>query len=87
MHRKFLAKCRFRALIRMVMVNTYWMIEAAEQYEGVEDVKRRVAQAVRGKAKKKRLLTITVRHTLIKFDLWTLVIIIITSYERTQLLV
>lgn len=44
----------------MVMANTYWLIEAAEQYEGVEDVKRRVAQAVRGKAKKKRLLSITV---------------------------
>ncbi|KAJ8727038.1 hypothetical protein PYW08_015435 [Mythimna loreyi] len=59
MRRKFRAKCRFRALGRMVMANTYWMIEAAEHYEGVEDVKRRVAQAVRGKAKKKRLLTIT----------------------------
>lgn len=61
MRRKFRAKCRFRATARMVMANCYWMIEAAEQYEGVEDVKRRVAQAVRGKAKKKRLLTITVR--------------------------
>lgn len=60
MKRKFKAKCRFRALARMVMANTYWLIEAAEQYEGVEDVKRRVAQAVRGKAKKKRLLSITV---------------------------
>ncbi|KAH9632762.1 hypothetical protein HF086_012097 [Spodoptera exigua] len=59
MKRKFRAKCRFRAVARMVMANYYWMIEAAEQYEGVEDVKRRVAQAVRGKAKKKRLLAIT----------------------------
>ncbi|CAB3228421.1 unnamed protein product [Arctia plantaginis] len=59
MKRKFKAKCRFRALGRMVMANTYWLIEAAEQYEGVEDVKRRVAQAVRGKTKKKRLLSIT----------------------------
>ncbi|CAH1635240.1 unnamed protein product [Spodoptera littoralis] len=58
MRRKFRAKCRFRAIARMVLANCYWMIEAAEQYEGVEDVKRRVAQAVRGKAKKKQLLTI-----------------------------
>ncbi|XP_075972420.1 uncharacterized protein LOC142974145 [Anticarsia gemmatalis] len=57
--KKFLYKCRFRAIGRMVMANTYWMIEAAEQYEGVEDVKRRVAQAVRGKTKKKQLLNIT----------------------------
>ncbi|CAH0628815.1 unnamed protein product [Chrysodeixis includens] len=59
MRRKFRAKCRFRAIGRLAMANTYWLIEAAEQYEGVEDVKRRVAQAVRGKAKKKRLLAIT----------------------------
>ncbi|PZC76824.1 hypothetical protein B5X24_HaOG204059 [Helicoverpa armigera] len=47
-----------RPVGRMVMANCYWLIEAADQYEGVEDVKRRVAQAVRGKAKKKRLLNI-----------------------------
>ncbi|XP_047023338.1 uncharacterized protein LOC124632522 isoform X1 [Helicoverpa zea] len=58
MRRKFRAKCRFKAVGRMVMANCYWLIEAADQYEGVEDVKRRVAQAVRGKAKKKRLLNI-----------------------------
>lgn len=61
MKRKFRAKCRFKAIGRLAMANTYWLIEAAEQYEGVEDVKRRVAQAVRGKAKKKRLLGINVR--------------------------
>lgn len=60
MRRKFHAKCLFRALGRMVMANTYWLIEGVDQYEGVEDVKRRVQQAVRGKAKKKQLLTITV---------------------------
>ncbi|XP_026748244.1 uncharacterized protein LOC113509140 isoform X2 [Galleria mellonella] len=56
---KFRAKCLFRALGRFVMANTYWLIEAVDHYEGVEDVKRRVEQAVRGKAKKKQLLTVT----------------------------
>lgn len=46
------------------MDNTYWLIEGVDEYEGVEDVKRRVQQAVRGKAKKKQLLTITVRFTI-----------------------
>ncbi|RVE49512.1 hypothetical protein evm_005853 [Chilo suppressalis] len=59
MRRKFHAKCLFRALGRLVMANTYWLIEAVDHYEGVEDVKRRVEQAVRGKAKKKQLLSIT----------------------------
>ncbi|XP_053600462.1 uncharacterized protein LOC128669576 isoform X2 [Plodia interpunctella] len=58
MRKKFKAKCQFRALGRLVMANTYWLIEAIDQYEGVEDVKRRVEQAVRGKAKKKQLLNI-----------------------------
>ncbi|XP_060800846.1 uncharacterized protein LOC106131076 isoform X1 [Amyelois transitella] len=58
MRKKFKAKCQFRALGRLVMANTYWLIEAVDHYEGVEDVKRRVEQAVRGKAKKKQLLTI-----------------------------
>lgn len=44
------------------MANIYWMIEAGEEYEGVDDVKRRVAQAVRGVTKKKRLLSIMVIH-------------------------
>ncbi|KAG6448796.1 hypothetical protein O3G_MSEX005707 [Manduca sexta] len=59
MRKKFRAKCLFRALGRLVMANAYWLIEAVDHYEGVEDVKRRVQQAVRGKAKKKQLLTIT----------------------------
>ncbi|XP_028158072.1 protein phosphatase 2C and cyclic nucleotide-binding/kinase domain-containing protein-like isoform X2 [Ostrinia furnacalis] len=58
MKRKFRAKCLFRALGRLVMANTYWLAEAVDHYEGVEDVKRRVEQAVRGKAKKKQLLNI-----------------------------
>ncbi|CAF4936202.1 unnamed protein product [Pieris macdunnoughi] len=58
MKRKFRAKCLFRALGRMVMSNAYWLIEAVDHYEGLDDVKRRVEQAVRGKAKKKQLLTI-----------------------------
>ncbi|XP_052738152.1 uncharacterized protein LOC112056669 [Bicyclus anynana] len=55
---KFRAKCLFRALGRMVMANAYWLIEGVDHYEGFDDVKRRVEQAVRGKAKKKQLLTI-----------------------------
>ncbi|XP_072941803.1 uncharacterized protein [Epargyreus clarus] len=58
MRRKFRAKCLFRALGRLAMANTYWLIEASDHYEGVENVKRRVEQAVRGKAKKKQLLGI-----------------------------
>lgn len=60
MRRKFRAKCLFRALGRLVMANTYWLIEGIDEYQGVEDVKRRVEQAVRGKAKKKELLNINV---------------------------
>ncbi|XP_034825335.1 uncharacterized protein [Maniola hyperantus] len=59
MKKKFRAKCLFRALGRLVMANAYWLIEGIDQYEGTEDVKRRVEQAVRGKAKKKQLLSIT----------------------------
>ncbi|CAG5055928.1 unnamed protein product [Parnassius apollo] len=40
------------------MANAYWLIEAVEHYEGIDNVKRRVEQAVRAKAKKKQLLTI-----------------------------
>ncbi|XP_045763675.1 uncharacterized protein LOC123866265 [Maniola jurtina] len=58
MKRKFRAKCLFRALGRLVMANAYWLIEGIDQYEGTDDVKRRVEQAVRGKAKKKQLLSI-----------------------------
>ncbi|XP_068627720.1 uncharacterized protein [Battus philenor] len=58
MKRKFHAKCLFRALGRLVMANAYWLIEAIDEYEGLDDVKRRVQQAVRGKAKKKQLLSI-----------------------------
>lgn len=61
MRRKFRAKCLFRALGRMVMANAYWLIEGIDEYEGLEDVKRRVEQAVRGKSKKKQLLSINVR--------------------------
>ncbi|CAK1578445.1 unnamed protein product [Parnassius mnemosyne] len=58
MRRKFRAKCLFRALGRLVMANAYWLIEAVEHYEGIDNVKRRVEQAVRAKAKKKQLLNI-----------------------------
>ncbi|CAH2062838.1 unnamed protein product, partial [Iphiclides podalirius] len=40
------------------MANSYWLIEAVEHYEGLDNVKRRVEQAVRSKAKKKQLLSI-----------------------------
>ncbi|KOB68201.1 Uncharacterized protein OBRU01_16453, partial [Operophtera brumata] len=43
--KKFHAKCLFRALGRLVMDNAYWLIEGIDEYEGVEDVKRRVQQA------------------------------------------
>ncbi|KPJ01937.1 Uncharacterized protein C20orf152-like [Papilio xuthus] len=56
--RKFRSKCLFRALGRLVMANAYWLIEAVDHYEGLEDVKRRVEQAVRAKSKKKQLLSI-----------------------------
>ncbi|XP_050672669.1 uncharacterized protein LOC126970636 isoform X2 [Leptidea sinapis] len=56
MKRKFRAKCLFRALGRLVMANAHWMIEAVDHYEGLDNVKRRVEQAVRGKARKKQLL-------------------------------
>ncbi|XP_059061987.1 uncharacterized protein LOC131854834 [Achroia grisella] len=59
MRRKFRAKCLFRALGRLAMANIYWLIEDVDHYEGVDDVRRRVEQAVRGKAKKKHLLTVT----------------------------
>lgn len=60
MARKFRAKCLFRALGRLVMLNAHWLIEGIDEYEG-DDVKKRVEQAVRGKIKKKpHLLTITV---------------------------
>ncbi|XP_073965373.1 uncharacterized protein [Choristoneura fumiferana] len=67
MRRKFHAKCLFRALGRLVMSNTYWLIEGIDQYVGVEDVKRRVEQAVRAKAKKKQLLNINDKALLNKF--------------------
>lgn len=60
MKRKFRAKCLFRALGRLVLANAYWLIEGVDQYEGLDNVKRRVEQAVRGK-KKKQLLNINVR--------------------------
>ncbi|XP_063379665.1 uncharacterized protein LOC134666434 [Cydia fagiglandana] len=58
MRLKFRAKCLFRALGRLVLENRYWLIEGVDQYEGLDDVKRRVEQAVRGKHKKKQLLNI-----------------------------
>ncbi|XP_061378955.1 uncharacterized protein LOC116766380 isoform X1 [Danaus plexippus] len=58
MKRKFHMKCLFKALGRLVMANAYWLIEGVDQYEGIDDVKRRVEQAVRSKAKKKQLLSI-----------------------------
>lgn len=60
MRRKFRAKCLFRALGRLVMANAYWLIEGVDHYEGIDDVRRRVEQAVRGKAKKKQLLSVNV---------------------------
>lgn len=61
MKKKFRAKCLFRALGRLVMANAHWLIEDSENYEGLENVKRRVQQAMRGKPKKKQLLSINVR--------------------------
>ncbi|KAJ2951790.1 hypothetical protein O0L34_g13955 [Tuta absoluta] len=54
MRRKFLAKCRFRALVRKVMCNLHWLVEDDEVYEG-DNVKRRVEQAMRAKKKAKLL--------------------------------
>ncbi|XP_041972647.1 uncharacterized protein LOC121728546 [Aricia agestis] len=56
---KFKAKCQFRALGRLVLANTYWLSEDVDQYEGVDNVKLRVQQAVRSRAKKKQLLSVT----------------------------
>lgn len=67
MKRKFHMKCLFKALGRLVMANAYWLIEGVDQYEGIDDVKRRVEQAVRSKAKKKQLLSINVSRNQI-FD-------------------
>ncbi|GBP03792.1 Rap guanine nucleotide exchange factor 4 [Eumeta japonica] len=58
MKRKFRAKCLFRALGRMVMANAYWLIEDVDEYVGVDDVKRRVEQAVQKKPKVQHLLSI-----------------------------
>ncbi|XP_049875577.1 uncharacterized protein LOC126373462 [Pectinophora gossypiella] len=55
--KKFLAKCRFKALVRRVIANLYWLAEDEELYEG-DDVKRRVEQAMRAKTRKKTLLNI-----------------------------
>ncbi|XP_075972477.1 uncharacterized protein LOC142974199 [Anticarsia gemmatalis] len=55
--RKFRAKCRFKSIVRLALANSYWLIDdEAEHYEGVDNVKRRVAQAVRSKVKKKKKL-------------------------------
>lgn len=53
------AKFRFRALVRAVMANIYWLEESAELYEG-DNVQRRVEQVMKGKHKKKQLLTVAV---------------------------
>ncbi|XP_063530768.1 uncharacterized protein LOC134741801 [Cydia strobilella] len=58
MRKKFRAKCQFRALGRLVLVNRYWLIEGVDEYKGVDDVKRRVTQVIRTKQLKKRLLDI-----------------------------
>lgn len=65
MRKKFLAKCKFKACGRLVMANAYWLIEDVDQYEGVDDVKRRVEQAVRVKGKK-QLLSVKVSEILLK---------------------
>ncbi|KAJ2950588.1 hypothetical protein O0L34_g8839 [Tuta absoluta] len=59
MRRKFRAKCLFRRIGRLCMENVFWLQEDIDEYIGVEDVKRRVEQAVRGTPKlKKQLLSI-----------------------------
>ncbi|XP_048481143.1 protein phosphatase 2C and cyclic nucleotide-binding/kinase domain-containing protein [Plutella xylostella] len=69
MLRAFRAKCRFRALVRQARANSYWLMECEDSYDGVDDVKRRVEQAVRAvravKTKKHRL-TITDKVLLCK---------------------
>ncbi|XP_063530502.1 uncharacterized protein LOC134741593 [Cydia strobilella] len=67
MRKKFRAKCQFRALGRFVLENRYWLIEGVDEYEGLDDVKRRVEQAVRSKHKKKQLLNINDKALLNKF--------------------
>ncbi|KAI5646335.1 cyclic nucleotide-binding domain-containing protein [Phthorimaea operculella] len=57
LRKKFLAKCRFRALVRKVMCNLYWLIDDDEVYEG-DNVKKRVEQAMRAKNKKAKLLSL-----------------------------
>ncbi|XP_061705824.1 uncharacterized protein LOC133516848 [Cydia pomonella] len=58
MRKKFRAKCQFRALGRLVLANRYWLIEGVDEYQGVDDVQRRVTQVIRTKQLKKRLLDI-----------------------------
>lgn len=66
MRKKFQAKCRFKACGRLALANAYWLIEDVDQYEGVDDVKRRVEQAVRAKGKK-QLLSVKVSEILHKY--------------------
>lgn len=42
------------------MANIYWLEESADIYEG-DNVQRRVEQVMKGKHKKKQLLSVTVR--------------------------
>ncbi|KAI5641125.1 cyclic nucleotide-binding domain-containing protein [Phthorimaea operculella] len=60
MRRKFRAKCLFHRIGRLCMENVFWLQEDIDEYKGVEDVKRRVEQAIRGKgkAKAKKMLSI-----------------------------
>ncbi|CAB3236146.1 unnamed protein product [Arctia plantaginis] len=56
--KKFQAKCLFRRIVRLALANSYWLNES-ERYEGVDDVKKRVAQAMRKKKQtQKTLLTL-----------------------------
>lgn len=61
LQRKFHVKCLFRRIVRLALANAYWLNES-ERYEGVDDVKKRVAQAMRKKKKQKQktLLTLAV---------------------------
>lgn len=60
LQRKFHVKCLFRRIVRLALANAYWLNES-ERYEGVDDVKKRVAQAMRKKKQKqKTLLTLAV---------------------------
>lgn len=45
--------------MRAVMANIYWLEESAEVYEG-DNVQRRVEQVMKGKHKKKQLLSVAV---------------------------